>query len=623
MTTTTQGALRAAAIGTAIAVVMVGTGAVGSASAQAVLDSSAPVLSSVKVSNSSPYTGSVINETVGASDIGTGIGFIVVSIRDEVGKTHTIQGSKAGDLRLPVDSSWAVGPAQVTEVTMFDNADNYAVYERDGSATVLENGSFTFQRHAVDFSAGDFTISEKPAVVPFDQVSAPLVVAGSAQVGGTMTALPGAWTPTPTTTSLQWLADGRALVGETRPQLALTAALVGKVITVAQTGSRSGYIDQTIVSEPSPVVRLGSFDQVSAPLLVAGSAQVGGTMTALPGAWTPTPTTTSLQWLADGRALVGETRPQLALTAALVGKVITVAQTGSRSGYIDQTVVSQSSPTVRPAPSVEYVDGPSITGAARVGETLVADVGRWEPGTTFRIQWKADGEPIDGATGLALLLTDAQRGKAISVTVTGVIDGRTDTTAVSSPTPAVAASLRAFSPSVPVIEGTPRAGSTLAVRVGTWTPTPTTWTYQWLRDGQRIAGATKSTFVVPSSSVGSRLSVTVTGGRAGYESSAVSSAQSNPVAALKKLTATPKPKISGTARVGKVLTASAGKWSPAPVTLSYQWSMNGTEITGATKSTLKVSKSAAGKTITVSVTGKKDGYETVKQTSAKTGKVAK
>jgi hypothetical protein len=531
MTTTTQRALRAAAIGTAIAVVVVGTGAVGSASAQAVLDSSAPVLSSVKVSNSSPYTGAVINETVGASDIGTGISFIVVSIRDEVGKTHTLQGGKAGDLPLPVDSSWAVGPAQVTEVTMFDDADNYAVYERDGSATVLENGSFTFQRHAVDFSAGDFTISEKPAVVPFDQVSAPLVVAGSAQVGGTMTALPGAWTPTPTTTSLQWLADGRALVGETRPQLALTAALVGKVITVAQTGSRSGYIDQTVVSE--------------------------------------------------------------------------------------------SSPTVRPAPGVEYLVGPSTAGAARVGETLVADVGRWEPGTTFRIQWNADGEPIDGATGLALLLTDAQRGKAISVAVTGVIDGRTDTTAVSSPTPSVAASLRAFSPSVPVIEGTPRAGSTLAVRVGTWTPTPTTWTYQWLRNGQRIAGATKSTFVVPSSSVGSRLAVTVTGGRAGYESSAVSSAESKPVAALKKLTSTPKPKISGTARVGKVLTASAGKWSPAPVTLSYQWSMNGTAITGATKSTLKILKSSADKTITVSVTGKKNGYETVKQTSAKTGKVAK
>ncbi|QWS33676.1 hypothetical protein [Curtobacterium aetherium] len=623
MTIITKRALHGAAIGTAVAVVLVGTGVVGSTPAQAVLDASAPVLSSVTVSNPSPSSGSIINETVGASDVGTGIDFIVVSIRDEVGKTHTIQGSNAGDLRLPIDSSWAVGPAQVTDITIFDSADNYAVYRRNGSATVLENGSFTFQGHTVDFSAGDFTISEKPAVVPFDQVSAPLLVAGTAQVGGTMTALPGAWTPTPTTTSLQWFADGRAIQGETRSELALTAALAGKVITVAQTGSRSGYVDQTVVSQPSPAVRPGSFDQVSAPLLVAGTAQVGGTMTALPGAWTPTPTTTSLQWFADGRAIQGETRSELALTAALAGKVITVAQTGSRSGYVDQTVVSQPSPAVRPAPAVENFVAPSISGAARVGETLVADVGRWEAGTTFRVQWSANDERINGANGLNLILAEAQRGKVISVAVTGVISGRTDTTAVSSRTVAVSAPLQAFVSAVPTIVGTPRDGSILTARVGTWTPAPTTWKYQWLRDGQRIAGATKSTFTVPTSAVGAKLSVVLTGSRAGYGDATVSSAESKPVAPLKKLTATPKPKISGTVKVGKVLTVSAGKWSPAPVALTYQWSVNGTAIVGATKSTVKIPKSAGGKTITVTVTGKKDGYVTVKQTSAKTGKVAK
>lgn len=531
MTIITKRALHGAAIGTAVAVVLVGTGVVGSTPAQAVLDASAPVLSSVTVSNPSPSSGSIINETVGASDVGTGIDFIVVSIRDEVGKTHTIQGSNAGDLRLPIDSSWAVGPAQVTDITIFDSADNYAVYRRNGSATVLENGSFTFQGHTVDFSAGDFTISEKPAVVPFDQVSAPLLVAGTAQVGGTMTALPGAWTPTPTTTSLQWFADGRAIQGETRSELALTAALAGKVITVAQTGSRSGYVDQTVVSQPSPAVR--------------------------------------------------------------------------------------------PAPAVENFVAPSISGAARVGETLVADVGRWEAGTTFRVQWSANDERINGANGLNLILAEAQRGKVISVAVTGVISGRTDTTAVSSRTVAVSAPLQAFVSAVPTIVGTPRDGSILTARVGTWTPAPTTWKYQWLRDGQRIAGATKSTFTVPTSAVGAKLSVVLTGSRAGYGDATVSSAESKPVAPLKKLTATPKPKISGTVKVGKVLTVSAGKWSPAPVALTYQWSVNGTAIVGATKSTVKIPKSAGGKTITVTVTGKKDGYVTVKQTSAKTGKVAK
>ena len=92
-----------------------------------------------------------------------------------------------------------------------------------------------------------------------------------------------------------------------------------------------------------------------------------------------------------------------------------------------------------------------------------------------------------------------------------------------------------------------------------------------------------------------------------------------------KLSATPTPKISGTAKVGKVLTAKPGTWKPAPVNLSYQWYIKSgkksTAISGATQSTLTVPASAKGKTITVTVKGAKVGYKSVSKTSKATKKV--
>ncbi|MFT3970979.1 MAG: hypothetical protein QM695_12070 [Micropruina sp.] len=81
------------------------------------------------------------------------------------------------------------------------------------------------------------------------------------------------------------------------------------------------------------------------------------------------------------------------------------------------------------------------------------------------------------------------------------------------------------------------------------------------------------------------------------------------------------PKISGTAKVGKTLTAKPGKWKPSGTKLSYQWYRNSTKITGATKSTYKLVKADKKNKMTVKVTGKKDGYANTTKTSGKTKKV--
>jgi alpha-tubulin suppressor-like RCC1 family protein len=91
---------------------------------------------------------------------------------------------------------------------------------------------------------------------------------------------------------------------------------------------------------------------------------------------------------------------------------------------------------------------------------------------------------------------------------------------------------------------------------------------------------------------------------------------------LKAFARASMPKIGGTAKVGRKLTAKVGTWSPKP-RFTYRWLRNGKVIAGATKSTYPLTRADAGKRIAVKVTGSKSGYRTTARTSAKTKTVAK
>ncbi|MDR0854515.1 MAG: S8 family serine peptidase [Clostridiales Family XIII bacterium] len=93
-------------------------------------------------------------------------------------------------------------------------------------------------------------------------------------------------------------------------------------------------------------------------------------------------------------------------------------------------------------------------------------------------------------------------------------------------------------------------------------------------------------------------------------------------AAVKAFKKAPAPKITGTVKVGKKLTAKVGTWSPKPK-FAYQWYANGKKIAKATKSTYKLTKASKGKKITVKVTAKKANYKATTKTSKATAKVKK
>ena len=261
----------------------------------------------------------------------------------------------------------------------------------------------------------------------------------------------------------------------------------------------------------------------------------------------------------------------------------------------------------------------TVSGTAVVGSTLTANTGTWNPSdVVFGYQWLRNGAPIAGATTKTYTLVAGDRGNAIAVQVTGSKAGAGSVTATSAATAVAAGALAA---GVPSISGTALVGSPLSAGVGSWSPEPDAFSYEWLRAGSPIPGATGSVYTAVADDAGKAISVRVTGSKAGYNpASATSGVVTIAVGAL---SAPGSVSVSGEAKVNAVLTASSGSWGPAPVDLAYQWLRGGSPIAGATGQKYTVQVADVGKALSVRVTGSKPGYATASRTSAGTSAVPK
>lgn len=432
---------------------------------------------------------------------------------------------------------------------------------------------------------------------------------GPISVGSTLTAVTGTWTPTPDTFAYQWNRNGVAIIAATGKTWTLTAADVGNKITVTVTASKSGYTRTARTSTGRTAVA-GVFSSAPNPSF-SGSISVGSTLTAAAGTWTPAPDAFAYQWNQNGIAIAEANARTFTLTPAQVGKKVTVTVTASRSGYTPAARTS----TGRTAVTGAFTSAPTptVSGRTLVGSTLSAAVGTWVPTPgSLSYQWNRDGRAIPGATARTYLLAPEDNGKRITVSVTATKVGYTTTTTISAeriPTPGP------FSTApTPTVSGTVTVGSTVTAVPGTWTPTPTAFTYQWTRNGAAISGATASTYQVSTADAGNLLSVSVTASAPGYApTTRVSLAQSVPT---QRFTVTARPTISGTPRVASVLTATTGTWTPTPDYFTYQWRRNGAAIPGATASTYTVGPADVGEEITVTAAAIKTGYTRTPLTSA-------
>lgn len=228
---------------------------------------------------------------------------------------------------------------------------------------------------------------------------------------------------------------------------------------------------------------------------------------------------------------------------------------------------------------------PAIVGNPQRGKLLAAVPGAWGGGkpVSFGYQWQrcdAAGnacEPITGAARQTYTPGAADVGRAMVVTVTATTTSGS-ASASSLPTLAIAnaGTIGATAPRArtqPAITGTTQVGETLTAGVGTWTGSPTSFSYQWRRcaaDGSACApipGAGGTAHVITPDDIGATLSLTVTAVGKGGAGSAT--ALSTAVVTAAPL---PPPAVStATAeqgRAGAVTTATnvaVATWQPGAV----------------------------------------------------------
>ncbi len=170
--------------------------------------------------------------------------------------------------------------------------------------------------------------------------------------------------------------------------------------------------------------------------------------------------------------------------------------------------------------------------------------------------------------------------------------------------------------SSPTLQGSaaqPFVGDKLSVSNGTWTGSPTKYTYQWDRcdpTGDRqncvpIAGATSQTYTVTTADINHTLKANVFASNADGTGKADTKG-SGVVAARGAPKNTSRPTISGVPVVGQTLTANNGEWTGVS-TFSYQWQQcdangnNCVDVAGATGKTYGVRSTDTGHELLVQV----------------------
>ena len=248
---------------------------------------------------------------------------------------------------------------------------------------------------------------------------------------------------------------------------------------------------------------------------------------------------------------------------------------------------------------------PTIGGNAQVGETLTAGISEIadEDGlenAVFSYQWVASNGTTDtnitAATDSTYDLVAADEGKTIKVRVSFTDDGGHAESLTSTATDTVSFAVQLQTSNgpatgAPVIAGTIQVGETLTADTSSISDadglTNVSYQYQWIRnDGNsdsEIAGATDSTYTLADDDEGNTVKVRVSfTDDAGTDESLTSPATAT-VSARISSPATGVPSVTGTAQVGRTLTADTSGIADddglTNVSYSYQWVR--TEINGS------------------------------------------
>ncbi len=441
---------------------------------------------------------------------------------------------------------------------------------------------------------------------PIYNIAAP-VVRGLLVVGQVLDASDGVWSsPYSINLSYSWRRDNVAISGAISPSYTLTESDIGASISVVVTATTLLGSLAVISGQRGAVTIVGN----TVLPVVTGSLRVGGTLAVSTGTWIGSPASNTYQWQSsvngtDWDSISGATNATYVIQAAQAGLYMRAQVFGNKTSsasVVYKITASTLSTSMVPALNIQNTAAPVVTGAWTEGTTITTTTGSWSATGTYTYQWQSSSDnstwaDISGATSSSFALTSSEASKYVRVQVV-------NTTASGAGIAYSAARSKVgapFNTVLPAITGTLKIGSTQTVSTGTWSNTPTSYSYQWQKSSDGISwinlsGETANTYVPTFDVANLQIRVNV-GGVNSVDTATVSSAV---ISGFVPPQASAVPAITGTKTVGQTLTSSSGTWPNTSSGYLYQWQKSSddgvswTSISGATSSTYVLVAADAG-----------------------------
>jgi len=336
-----------------------------------------------------------------------------------------------------------------------------------------------------------------------------------------LTASPGTWGPSPVSLTFQWYkvsSSGKTytLSGATASTYAVKGTDAGYRIKVKVSGIKAGYVTKSTTSSLIGRVAKAIFATVPDPGIgVDGTPRVGKTYSAVPGDYSPKPTTFSYQWYRGTSAISGATKASYTVTGSDLGAMLRLRVRAYRSGYVTTTRYSEQSGPIQaglPIPATPKLNDATPTVDQMLSITnSVCPASATDPAT---YQWYHGSTPVPGATDATYGVRAADAGSTVKVKVSCTAPDYAAVARTSSAT-ATVAKASFTTKGTPTIAGTLHVGQILTAEEGAWLPAPDSFAYQWYRNGSALSGKTAKTLTPASTGT---YTVKVTARRAGYNS---------------------------------------------------------------------------------------------------------